>query len=195
MIGPSNSAAASCATVDDDRFEQLLSAHQEPILLYLRSLVSDHHDAQDLLQKTNLILWRKRDQFVPDTNFRSWALRIARLEALNQVRLQRRSRLVLFERDEFENIADPDVAEEPADPAPLLALRDCLRRLPDRDRELLLMRYATEHTLNDYAKTLGRSPGTLKARLYKIREGLRKSIEDRLRDREHFLGQEAGMVS
>jgi RNA polymerase sigma-70 factor (ECF subfamily) len=64
------------------------------------------------------------------------------------------------------------------------ALRDCLRRLPDRDRELLLMRYGSDRTLGEYARNLNRSPGTLKARLFKIRENLRKGIEEHLRRSE-----------
>jgi RNA polymerase sigma-70 factor (ECF subfamily) len=49
---------------------------------------------------------------------------------------------------------------------------------------LLFVRYATNRPLKEYAENLSRSPGTLKARLFQIRENLKKSIEARLREGE-----------
>jgi RNA polymerase sigma-70 factor (ECF subfamily) len=169
---------------DTAEFEALLTDHQVPLLRFIKSIVPNHHEAEDLLQRTNLILWQKREGFATGSNFRAWSFTIARLEALNQLRQQRRDQRVFTEHPDPEPAAGlPPLADDP-DPAPLLALRDCFRRLPSRDQELLMMRYATDRTLNDYAKSLNRSPGTLKARLFQIREHLRKSIEDHLRNAE-----------
>ena len=159
-------------------FEALLVAHQGPILRYLKSRIENHHEAEDLLQKTNLILWQKRAGFTAGSNFRAWSFAIARREALNRMRQQRRDQRLL---------ADPQIHEvavevEERGMDPLVAMRDCLSRLPSRDQELLLMRYGSARTLNEYAKQLNRSPGTLKARLFKIRENLRREIEERLRE-------------
>lgn len=167
-------------------FENLLVAHQSRLLRYIKSLVPNHHEAEDLLQRTNLILWRKRVRFEAGSNFLAWSFAIARLEACNQLRQLRRDRRVFA--DQEEEAPAPEwpraSAEQTGDPDALLALRDCLKRLPSRDRELLLMRYGTDKTLGDYARELNRKPGTLKARLFKIREDLRKSIQDELRGRK-----------
>lgn len=164
-------------------FEELLVAHQGPILHYLKSLVGNHHEAEDLLQRTNLILWQKRGGFEPGTNFRAWSFAIARREALNRFRQQRRDQRFFADSRIHEPMVEFARPAEDA-PDPLLAVRDCLSRLPFRDQELLLMRYGSDRTLNDYAKQLNRSPGTLKARLFKIRENLRREVEDRLREAE-----------
>lgn len=162
-------------------FEDLLLAQQQPLLNYIKSLVQNHHEAEDVLQKTNLILWRKQGRFEAGSNFRAWAFTIARLEALNQIRRRSRDPLVFSDHDflQMPATAGPCPADDgKADT--LKALQACLRRLPDRDRELLLTRYGSDRTLGEYAKNLNRSPGTLKARLFKIREVLRKGIEERL---------------
>ena len=174
--------AMSRAPASAVEFEDLLVSHQEAILRYLKSQVGNHHEAEDLLQKTNLILWQKRGGFASGSNFRAWSFAIARREALSRLRQQRRDQRV------FADARDHDLAVQIVRPAedvsadPLIAMRDCLNKLPSRDQELLLMRYGTKRTLNEYAKQLNRSPGTLKARLFKIRENLRREVEDRLRE-------------
>lgn len=167
-------------------FEDLLVAHQPRLLSYIKSLVPNHHEAEDLLQRTNLILWRKRVSFKTGSNFLAWSFAIARLEARNQLRQLRRDQRVFADREENAPATEwpRPMEEEIVDPEALLALRDCVKRLPPRDQELVLMRYCTDKTLGDYAKELNRRPGTLKARLFKIREHLRKSIEDELRGKE-----------
>lgn len=165
----------------DPGFEDLLLAQQQPLLNYIKSLVQNHHEAEDVLQKTNLILWQKRGHFEAGSSFRAWAFTIARLEAFNQIRRRSRDQRVLSNPDIVDAPATgPDSADE-SQADTLKALRACLRRLPERDRELLLTRYGSDRTLGEYASKLNRSPGTLKARLFKIRENLRKGIEEHLR--------------
>ena len=172
------------AIISAREFEDLLISHQQALLNYIKSVVQNHHEAEDILQKTNLILWQKRGRFEAGSSFRAWAFTIARLESLNQIRRRSRDQRVFSERDVLETPgSDPDATDD-GQLDTLKALRVCLRRLPDRDRELLLMRYGTDRTLGDYAKNLNRSPGTLKARLFKIRENLRKGIEEHLRQSE-----------
>lgn len=186
MIDDVSMTEASSATgraVPRAGFEELLIAHQPRILRYIKSLVANHHEAEDLLQRTNLILWRKRASFEAGSNFRAWSFAIARLEVLNQLRQQRRDQRVFSEQPQDLAAAECPRAPETVDPEVLLALRNSLKRLPSRDQELVLMRYGTDKTLNDYAKNLNRRPGTLKARLFKIRENLRKSIEEQLQAR------------
>ena len=53
-------------------FEELLVAQQAALLNYIKSLVQNHHEAEDVLQKTNLILWQKRSRFEAGSSFRAW---------------------------------------------------------------------------------------------------------------------------
>ncbi|MFD0894755.1 sigma-70 family RNA polymerase sigma factor [Luteolibacter ambystomatis] len=170
--------------VSTAEFEELLISHQRRLFLYIKSLVTNYHQAEDLLQRTNLILWRKRTNFEAGSNFHAWSFAIARFEALSQLRQLRRDKRVFADLDEdIEDIECPlPIYPDYPDPdaAALSALKDCLKRLPARDQELVMMRYGTDKTLGDYAKDLNRKPGTLKARLFKIRENLRKGIEAEL---------------
>ncbi|MCW1884922.1 sigma-70 family RNA polymerase sigma factor [Luteolibacter flavescens] len=168
----------------DHAFESLLVEHQRSLLLFIKSQVANHHEAEDLLQRTNVILWQKRGNFEEGSNFRAWAFAIARLEMMNQLRQLQRDRKVFTDEEAGERVADATSRTAHGDETSLIALRDCLKRLPPRDRELLFVRYSTDRPLKDYAENLSRSPGTLKARLHRIRERLRKSIMIRLRELE-----------
>ena len=165
-------------------FEGLLVAHQRSLLSYIKSLVTNFHEAEDLLQRVNLILWQKRARFEAGSNFRAWSFTIARLEVLNQQRQQRRDQRVFSDRQDHESLPVFDPSAEVKDESLLHVLKDCLERLSSKDQELLFVRYATDRPLKEYAENLSRSPGTLKARLFQIRENLRKSIEARMRESE-----------
>ena len=167
--------------LEDQEFVRLLTDHQSALLAYIRSLMPGYPGARDILQHTNITLWQKKGDFTLGTNFKAWSFSVARFQVLSQRRRLRREGWLVF---------DEDVATQFADEAPFetdeiddvqAALRNCLRKLRDNDRALVEKRYAENTTLDEYAKELNRSPGTLKARLFKIRAGLRACIDRELK--------------
>jgi RNA polymerase sigma-70 factor (ECF subfamily) len=62
--------------VDADRAEsliRLLTQHQEGLYRYVFALVPHEDDAEDVLQNTNVALYRKSDQYDPGKPFLPWA--------------------------------------------------------------------------------------------------------------------------
>jgi len=88
-----------------ERFVALLSQHQTRLSHFLETLVPGFQAAQDLLQDTNLVLWRKRLEFEEGSNFWAWACSIAHYEVLHYRRSQQRSKLV-FGDTFVERLAD-----------------------------------------------------------------------------------------
>src|SRR5262245_16710123 len=74
-------------------FAELLRRDQTRLYGYIHSLVLDLNDADDLLQQTTLILWKKFGGFDRDRSFFAWACGIARLEVANFLRSRGRQRL------------------------------------------------------------------------------------------------------
>src|SRR5438046_1024954 len=124
-----------------DDFILQLTAVQSSLWAYVFSLLPDHAAAQDVLQETNLTLWRKADDFQPGTSFFSWACQVAYFHVLGQRRRVRRDRLV-FGDEVVAYLAERQAerAEELTDR--LVALRGCLEKLPQASRRLLEERYA-----------------------------------------------------
>jgi RNA polymerase sigma-70 factor (ECF subfamily) len=162
-------------------FVAALTEIQLSLRLYVQSLMPGDAAAHDVMQQANATLWRKRDEFARGTNFRAWAFSVARYEVLSNRKQQARdSRLVFGE--ELEQVLADDLIERPDDTERRHeALRGCLEKLRQQDRELLLHRYtATAGTLDDFAQRKGRSVGGLKVTLHRLRNALLGCIEKQL---------------
>ena len=61
----------------DDQMVQLIAGCQRGLFLYICGLLFSRELAEDVLQETNLVLWQKRTEYRPDTNFYAWACQIA----------------------------------------------------------------------------------------------------------------------
>lgn len=162
-------------------FNERLVAVQGSLLAYLSSLTGNFHDASDLRQLVNLVLWRKRDCFRPGSDFTSWAIRIAYFEVRNSRRKKAGVCLIPLHDWLFDCLpaADDELSNELPERA--LALSKCLDRVRGKDLELLRHRYWSSESLDGFASRRNCSVGTLKDRLHQIRASLRQAIEAELR--------------
>jgi RNA polymerase sigma-70 factor (ECF subfamily) len=162
-------------------FVAQLTEVQLALRLYVQSLLPGDSSAHDVVQQANATLWRKREHFALDTNFKAWAFSIARYEVLNHRKQQARDLRLVF-GEELEEILANDLMEREDDTERRQeALQGCLAKLREQDRELLLHRYtAAAGTLDDFAQRMGRSVGTLKVTLHRLRNALLGCIEKQL---------------
>ena len=93
--------------MDENReeFIRQLTAAQSSLWAYVFSLLPDHVGAQDVLQQTNLTLWRKAEDFQPGSSFFAWASKAAYFHVLSYRRGMRRDRLV-FNDEVFAYLAE-----------------------------------------------------------------------------------------
>ena len=66
----------------DEAFVRLLTETQTDLLAYVLCFVPADRDAEDIVQRCNIVLWRKRESFEPGSNFKAWAFAVARWEIL-----------------------------------------------------------------------------------------------------------------
>ncbi len=135
-------------------FLGLFVRHQQEIYAYILTLVPHVNDADDLFQDGMTVMWRKFDQFTPGTNFAAWGIQIMRYQILEYRRNLARSKRVLMEDSLFEALLDhmPAIQDELA--ARIEALRTCQRRLDDRARRILKMRYEHNSPVEEIASYL-----------------------------------------
>src|SRR3954468_20850609 len=82
----------------EERFLKLFLAHERRIFGFLLALVPDWSDAEDLLQETSVVMWRKLYNFEPGTDFAAWALSIARYQVLDHRKRRKRDRVLFSDR-------------------------------------------------------------------------------------------------
>ncbi len=110
---------------------------------YILQLLPNRADADDVLQATNLVMWSKRSQFAPGSDFSAWAARIAYFEVLTHRKRRGRDRL-RFDDELVEQLSQEAAAETGQIDAVLQTLRGCMEKLTQPDRDLLQMQYADD---------------------------------------------------
>jgi RNA polymerase sigma-70 factor, ECF subfamily len=152
-------------------FVRLLTSHQRDIYLYVRSLVLDPDEVEEIVQNTNLLLWEKRDQFEASRDFRPWAFQIARYK-VSERRAQRKRKCVCFSDAMVDELAlkAPQYAKVDSDLVD--DLRRCIAQLAARDRELLNQRYSSLTSCERVAAAVGRPVRWVYRALNRIRQEL-----------------------
>lgn len=164
-----------------DEFIRELTVAQPSLWAYVFSLLPDHVAAQDVLQETNLTLWRKADDYQPGTRFLAWASQAAYFHVLSYRRRVRRDRLV-FDDDVLAYLAERqgERMTEGSVTDQLTALRGCLDKLPQPSRQLLEKRYQPGGSVKDLAEADGRTVAAVSQVLYRIRDKLLECIQTTL---------------
>jgi RNA polymerase sigma-70 factor (ECF subfamily) len=159
---------------------QLFAQHQRSLYVYLLSLVRNVADAEDLLQETNIVLWKKFGDFQTDSNFAAWARRVAHLEALKFCERRRRSDTQLGQ--EFVEQVAARLESQPSDlqAAQSEALAACLEKLAPRDRDLISARYAAGGSSQRVAESTGRPARSVYKSVGRIRRQLLECINRQL---------------
>lgn len=162
-------------------FMQLFASCQRQVHAYILALVFDLNVAADLLQESNIVLWQKFDQFQPGTNFAAWAREIARLAVLRH-RQRSSSSIASVNPNILEQLAgDFSNTVHPLESERSDALEDCLSKLRDGDRELIMSRYTPGNTVSGLASRLERSENSVSQSLRRIRRVLLECTQRKLR--------------
>lgn len=167
---------------ESPEFIRLLTASQNSLLAFILSLLPDHDAAQDVLQETNELLWRKSDDFTPGSNFLSWACTVARYKVLEHQRAAGKQPLV-FSDALLEQMADEGAAEADNEflQQQLKALAHCLGQLTAKHRQLIEKRYQPGASVAHLAAEAELSPRGLSVTLCRIRKSLLECIQNKLR--------------
>ena len=162
----------------NDRFESDLIGAQEGIFAFILSLVGSVDVARDVLQDTNVVLWKKASSFQEGTNFIGWALTVARLEVLAYRRDRQRDRHT-FDVERVGKLADEHPIDPPEDGRKQV-FDECWQQLSERQRQLLAERYRPGGSVKEIDRSRDQSPGALSVTLSRLRRALANCIANKL---------------
>lgn len=164
---------------ETENFVQLLTAHQSMLYAYIRSLMPNSDGVQDVLQETNIVLWRRSEEFEAGSNFVAWACKVAYYQVLAFYRDNKRDSMV-FNIELVSLLAKQN--EEKLSGALELQqiLSRCLSKLTEQSRRLIQQRYATGGSVQTIAAEQGRSVGAISQTLYRIRQLLQECVQKTL---------------
>ena len=177
--GPTDSAQSLSknGVVSREEIESSIEAIQADLRAYIISLAGHGNDCDDIVQETNLFLWERRDDFKPGTNFKAWALRVARFKAMGNRRDQVRRGEVVFSEDIAHEISLQAAEYFSTRTSQIHALRHCLRNLGSDEIRILKIKYLSKISLTKFATQTGKSINALHKTISRTRLKLKSCIE------------------
>jgi len=179
---------ALCRGVED-AFEILIHRYEQPVYNLVCRLLNDPSDAADIVQEVFLKVFRNIGSFRGNSSLKTWIYRIAVNEAYNHRRWfsrHQRQEVALGREDGL-----PSYADSVADPAPTpfdqaaghetrALVEKALEKLNPKFRAAVVLRDIEDLSYEEIAAVLEISLGTVKSRILRGREALRKVLEGRL---------------
>ncbi|MBI1372416.1 MAG: sigma-70 family RNA polymerase sigma factor [Phycisphaera sp.] len=164
---------------DTQQFVTDLTRIQRRLSAYILSLLGNARGVEDVLQETNVVLWAKRGEFTPGTNFVGWAFRVAHFQVLAYRKTQGRDRHK-FDDGLVESLAQ--VAEESTGDLDRQRrlLDECVEQLTDRQRDLLRQRYEQGHDVGAIATQAERQVASMYKALHRLRARLIECVDGKL---------------
>ena len=152
-------------------FELLVKRYTRPLYSFVWRLCGNKESSEDIVQDTFLKVWKNIQKFDLDRNFRVWIYAIARNSTYDFLR---KKKLIMF--SEMDNIEEDSTFEENLeDKTPLAdqlfeeketaeAINESIKKLPEKYREVVVLRHETGMTFEDISDTLKEPMNTVKSR-------------------------------
>ena len=170
---------------DGRAFEQIVLQTERAVYNLALSIVKKEEDAEDVTQETYLRLWRAASELKLEGSLKLYILRTARNLALDLIRKNSKrdeiDTVILDAEGEFEI----DIADDSPDSRPdesylrkveKEVVRQSIEELPSAAREMIVLCDIEGLSYAEIAEMLGLAEGTLKSKLFRARERLRKII-------------------
>ena len=157
-------------------FNGIVKEYSERLYWHVRRMVGSHEDADDLLQDIFLKIWTALPSFRGDAQLFTWVYRIATNETLNWLRREKVRSALRFttidaemeRRIDSDPFFDGDAADR--------ALSKAVAKLPEKQRQVFVMRYYDELPYEEMSAVLGTSVGALKASYHIAQEKVRAAL-------------------
>ncbi len=149
--------------MDDSEHEEfvgLLTRHQRQIWWFLNTLLPSSADADDVMQETSIVLWRKWGDFEKGSDFCRWACVVARLETLRYIRRGKTHGVPLSDKaiEIVAEITEKNWSELAKEDHRRNVLTECIEKLGEPEKEAIKARYfngtAPKTLADDWGKPL-----------------------------------------
>ncbi len=170
---------------DQDAFEQLVHRYEGKIYSVAYRFMGNHADAGDLAQDTFIRMYQALPGFRGDSSFATWLYRIAANACRDELRKKQRRRNVSM--DEMIEASPANIPTAASEYSPEEAVQrqeirhqvqECLNRLSDDHRLILVLREIQGLSYEEIAGLLDCSLGTVKSRISRARNALKERLKE-----------------
>ena len=173
---------------DESAFEVLVTDNEKRIYNLCRRLTGNPEDAAELTQEAFLNAWRGLGRFQGESSFSTWLYRLASNACIDFLRKEKRRQnlsmtVSLDDEEEARQVELPDERYTPERELERTEVRQAvaagLERLTPEHRQVLVMREINGLSYAEIGGVLGLEEGTVKSRIARARNALRKGLTER----------------
>lgn len=175
---------------DGRAYEKLVENYQNLVFGIVLRLVGNKTDAEDLVQEIFVKIYRYLDRYNGEFAFATWIIKIATNHSIDFLRKNKlkTTPLDLSPGEQDDKKAVYQIASSVLPPDKELMRKEqkviierAINELPEKYRVIIILRHSEEKNYEEIAQLLNIPIGTVKARLFRAREMLNKSLKKSFR--------------
>ena len=154
---------------------RLILQQRAVVFGYIMTQTANYPDAEDIFQEVCATVCEKFHEFERDGNFRAWIMQIARFKLLSHY--QTRRHVLDLTPELAETMADEAVWTDLEPSREIAALRNCLKKLKGRSRDLVIGRFGEGLSCQAVAQNVGWTPNSVYVALSRIKRSLEECVK------------------
>jgi len=170
---------------DQKAYQRLFETHKQAIFHVIVKIVRNDEEAKDLVQETFIKAFSSLKSYNPNYRFTTWLYKIAANSSIDHIR---KKKIQTYSLDQPVNTKDGQMSIEVADMSyhpekdlsdkrTHLSITDAINSLPEKYMQVIHMRHREDKSYEEIARILMVPVGTVKARIFRARELLKKKLK------------------
>lgn len=163
-----------CQAGDQEAFTDLIGIMEKPLLYYATSLTGDQDAALDVLQEVWLTVVSGIRKLKDPGSLKAWIYTITHGIAVDRIRRD-------YSRDRIESCVRIEESDHPAEPSFAnengAAIHQALAQISVKHREVLVLHFLQDLSVEEIASVVGCSPGTVKSRMHYAKQAMKQILQ------------------
>lgn len=171
---------------DQDAFGEIVELFKDKVFYLCYRMLGNRHEAEDIAQEAFVRAYVNIQSFNQNRKFSTWIYRIATNLCIDRIRKKKPDYFLDAEVAGTEGLTmysqiaadgkSPDAEVETLELQE--TVQEAILRLPDKYRVVIVLRYIDDLSLNEISEVLDLPLGTVKTRIHRGREALRKQLHN-----------------
>nr|WP_026264194.1 RNA polymerase sigma factor SigW [Paenibacillus terrigena] len=173
---------------DQRAFAEIVELYKDKIFHLAYRMLSNRHEAEDVVQDTFLRVYKNLDRYDENQKFSTWIYRIGTNLCIDRLRKRKPTYSLDAEMNDQEGVDGYSIlpSDDRTPESELLLsetqqlIRQAIESLPAKYKTVMVLRYLQELSLQEISDVLDMPVTTIKTRVHRGREYLRKKLERKL---------------
>jgi RNA polymerase sigma-70 factor, ECF subfamily len=169
---------------DQNAYGEIVEVYKDKVFQLCYRMLGNRHEAEDIAQEAFIRAYININSFNQNLKFSTWLYRIATNLCIDRIRKKKPDYFLDAEVPGTEGLTMysqvPSETPLPEDEVESIELQDAIQKeiskLPDKYRSVIVLKYIEELSLNEISEILDLPLGTVKTRIHRGREALRKQL-------------------